>query len=218
LITDRPGLQGEQWDRCRPCHDAAIAASQRKPELPVHESASQDEWAVWLESHHASSNGVWLRIAKKGSPTPSVSYPEALDVAICFGWIDGQKRGLDEFFWLQRFTPRGPRSKWSQVNRQKATELIDASRIHAAGLAEIRAAKADGRWDDAYEPQSRATVPEDFARALEADPAAGEFFSTLTGATRYAFLYRLHQVKTADRRARRIAGYIERLRDGRTLH
>jgi uncharacterized protein YdeI (YjbR/CyaY-like superfamily) len=160
---------------------------------------------------------VWLRIAKKGSPTPSVSYAEALDVAICVGWIDGQKRALDEFFWLQRFTPRGPRSKWSQVNRRKATELIDAGRMHAAGLAQVRAAQTDGRWDDAYEPQSRATVPEDFARALAADPAAAEFFSTLTGSTRYAFLYRLHQVKSPKARARRIADYIDRLSEGRTL-
>lgn len=160
---------------------------------------------------------MWLRVAKKGSPTSSVSYAEALDVAICFGWIDGQKRALDEFFWLQRFTPRGPRSKWSQVNRRKATGLIDAGRMHAAGLAQVRAAQADGRWDDAYEPQSRATVPDDFARALAADPEAAAFFSTLTGSTRYAFLYRLHQVKTPKARARRIAGYVDRLSEGRTL-
>jgi uncharacterized protein YdeI (YjbR/CyaY-like superfamily) len=195
-----------------------IAARKPKPELPVHKSASQDEWETWLRSHHASSAGVWLRIAKQGSPTPSVSYAEALDVAICFGWIDGQKRGLDESFWLQRFTPRSPRSKWSQVNRQKATELIEAGLMHAAGHAQVRAAQEDGRWADAYEPQSRATVPEDFAHALAANPAAGDFFSTLTGAARYAFLYRLHQVKKADARARRIAGYIERLSEGRTLH
>jgi uncharacterized protein YdeI (YjbR/CyaY-like superfamily) len=184
----------------------------------VHKSASQDRWAAWLHAHHASSGGVWLRIAKKGSPTPSVSYAEALEVAICFGWIDGQKRALDESFWLQRFTPRGPRSKWSQINRQKATELIDAGRMRAAGLAQVEAAQRDGRWEAAYEPQSRASVPEDFARALEANPAAGEFFSTLTGSTRYAFLYRLHQVTRADARARRIADYIERLSDGRTLN
>jgi uncharacterized protein YdeI (YjbR/CyaY-like superfamily) len=184
----------------------------------VHQSANQDEWETWLRSHHASSAGVWLRIAKRGSPTPSVSYAEALDVAICFGWIDGQKRGLDESFWLQRFTPRGPRSKWSQVNRQKATELTEAGRMHAAGHAQVRAAQEDGRWAEAYEPQSRATVPEDFAHALAANPAAGEFFSTLTGAARYAFLYRLHQVKRADARAKRIADYIERLSEGRTLH
>jgi uncharacterized protein YdeI (YjbR/CyaY-like superfamily) len=212
-----PSPTAGDGDRSRLCHDGAIATGQPKPELPVHESASRHAWAAWLESHHASSSGVWLRIAKKGSPTPSVSYAEALEVAICFGWIDGQKRGLDELFWLQRFTPRGPRSKWSQLNRQKATELIEAGRVHAAGLAEVRAAQSDGRWDDAYEPQSRATVPEDFARAMQADPAAGEFFSTLTGSTRYAFLYRLHQVKTVEARARRIADYIERLRAGRTL-
>lgn len=200
-----------------PCHDGAIAGRQPKPELPIHASASQDAWEAWLASHHASSSGVWLRIAKKGSPTPSVSYAEALDVAICFGWIDGQKRRFDESFWLQRFTPRGPRSKWSQINRQKATELIDAVRMQAAGLAQVRAAQADGRWADAYEPQGAATIPEDFARALDSNRAAREFFSTLKATSRYAFLYRLHRVKSPARRAQRIADYIERLSEGRTL-
>jgi len=189
-----------------------------RPELPVHESASRSAWEAWLQSHHDRSDGVWLRIAKKGSPTPSVSYPEALEVALCFGWIDGQKRPLDEHFWLQRFTPRGPRSKWSQVNRQKATELIDAGRMHEAGLSQIRAAQADGRWEDAYQSQSTATIPDDFARALAAHPAARDFFATLKGTKRYAFLYRLHHVKSPERRTRRIADYIERLNEGRTLN
>jgi uncharacterized protein YdeI (YjbR/CyaY-like superfamily) len=199
------------------CHDGGIAGRQPNPELPIHASASQDEWEAWLASHHASSNGVWLRIAKKGSPAPSVSYAEALDVALCFGWIDGQKRRLDESFWLQRFTPRGPRSRWSQINRRKATELIDAGRMQAAGLAQVRAAQADGRWENAYEPQGAATIPDDFARALDSNQAAREFFSTLTGTNRYAFLYRLHHVKSPERRAQRIADYIERLSAGRTL-
>jgi uncharacterized protein YdeI (YjbR/CyaY-like superfamily) len=161
---------------------------------------------------------VWLRIAKKGSPTPSVSYAEALDIALCFGWIDGQKRALDESFWLQRFTPRGPRSKWSQINRQKATELIGAGRMQAAGLVQVRAAQGDGRWEDAYEPQGAATIPDDFARALDANRTAWEFFATLKGTSRYAFLYRLHQVKSPERRAQRIADYIERLSEGRMLN
>jgi uncharacterized protein YdeI (YjbR/CyaY-like superfamily) len=198
--------------RCR------IAARQPKPQLPVHESASQEQWESWLHANHDRSDGVWLRIAKKGCSTPSVSYAEALEVAICFGWIDGQKRALDGSFWLQRFTRRGPRSKWSQVNRQKASELIDAGRMHEPGLAQVRAAQADGRWDEAYQSQSTATIPDDFARALDANPGAKQFFETLTGTSRYAFLYRLHHVKRPERRAARIADYIERLSEGRTLN
>jgi uncharacterized protein YdeI (YjbR/CyaY-like superfamily) len=161
---------------------------------------------------------VWLKIAKPGSGQGTVSYAQALGVAICFGWIDGQKRALDDSFWLQRFTPRGPRSKWSEINRQKAADLIAAGRMRAAGRAQVESAQADGRWDAAYEPQSRATVPADLQRALDADPEAREFFATLTGARRYAFLYRLHNVKTPKARARRIAGYIELLSQRRTLN
>ncbi len=140
-----------------------------------------------------------------------------LDAAICFGWIDARRRGHDETFFLQRFTPRGPRSKWSQINRSKATELIAAGRMRPAGHAEVKAAQADGRWDAAYEPQSRATVPPDFERALDDNPAARDFFDTLTGSRRYAFLFRLHHVKTKAARERRIADYIARLSAGRTL-
>ncbi|HET8980856.1 MAG TPA: YdeI/OmpD-associated family protein [Solirubrobacteraceae bacterium] len=187
-------------------------------ELPTLHCAAAEDWERWLETNHAASPGVWLRFAKRGAGEPSVGFPQALELAICFGWIDGQLRPLDSGFYLRRFTPRGPRSRWSQVNRSKAEDLIAAGRMRAPGLAQVQAAQADGRWEAAYEPQSRATVPDDLQRALAAEPAAGEFFETLTGVRRYAFLYRLHHVKDPQARARRIAGYIELLREGRTLN
>ena len=182
-----------------------------KPELPTLEFADAGAWERWLERNHDSSPGIWLKIAKKGAPTATVDHPQALEQAIRYGWIDGQKRGFDEHYWLQRFTPRGPRSKWSQVNRDKALELIAEKRMKPAGLAQFEAARSDGRLEEAYEPQSRATVPADFQVALEQNPAAAEFFATLKGANRYAFLYRLHHVKKPEARAKRIAMYIEML-------
>jgi uncharacterized protein YdeI (YjbR/CyaY-like superfamily) len=189
-----------------------------KQDLPILEFPDRNAWERWLEGNHHSARGVWLKIAKKGSASSTVDYAEALEEAIRYGWIDGQKGGYDESHWLQRFTPRGPRSKWSQVNCEKALELIANERMTPAGLAEVEAAQRDGRFDDAYEPQSRATIPGDFQRALDANPDAGEFFATLKGANRYAFLYRLHHVKTADARAKRIARYIEMLSEGKTFH
>jgi uncharacterized protein YdeI (YjbR/CyaY-like superfamily) len=189
-----------------------------KPELPTIEFADPAKWEAWLDKHHDSSPGVWLKIAKKGAPSATVNYAEALEQAIRYGWIDGQKRGFDDHYWLQRFTPRGPRSKWSQVNRDKALELIAQDRMKPAGLAQFEAAKRDGRLDEAYEPQSRATVPEDFQQALDQNPAAAEFFDTLKGANRYAFLYRLHHVKKPEARAKRIAVYIGMLSERRTFH
>jgi uncharacterized protein YdeI (YjbR/CyaY-like superfamily) len=186
-------------------------------ELPIVELADQAAWRAWLEANHTSPDGVWLRFAKKSSPTATVTYAEALQEALCFGWIDGQVRSDDEHFYLQRFTPRRARSKWSQTNVAHAERLIAEGRMHAAGLAQIEAAKADGRWEAAYPAQSQVQVPEDFQRALDADPAAKQFFETLTGSTRYAFLYRLHQVRSPQARADRIAAYIERLTAGKTL-
>jgi uncharacterized protein YdeI (YjbR/CyaY-like superfamily) len=187
------------------------------PELPVFEASDQDAWRAWLEANHGAQDGVWLKFAKKGSPTATVTYAEALEEALCFGWIDGQARGLDEHFYLQRFTPRRRRSKWSQNNVEKAERLIAEGRMQAAGLAQIEAARADGRWEAAYPAQSQAQVPEDFQAALDAEPAAREFFDTLTGSNRYAFLYRLHNVADPSARQKRIAGYIELLNSRRTL-
>ena len=161
--------------------------------------------------------GVWLKFARRGASATTVTHAEALDVAICFGWIDGRVHRFDETYYLQRFTPRGPRSRWSQVNREKAERLIAAGRMRAAGQAHIDAARSDGRWDAAYEPPSRATVPDDLRAALDAEPTAKQFFERLTTMQRYAFLYRLHHVKTPQARRRRIEMYIELLRDGRTL-
>ncbi|MFL5859700.1 MAG: YdeI/OmpD-associated family protein [Solirubrobacteraceae bacterium] len=188
------------------------------PDLNVVECPDDRHWERWLEQHHADAADAWVKIAKKGTGVTTVRYPEVLDTAICFGWIDAQRRPLDETYFLQRFTPRGPRSRWSQVNRDKAQVLMAAGRMRPAGHAQIENARADGRWDAAYEPQSRASVPDDFQRALDADPAAREFFAALKGQKRYAFLFRLHHVKTQKARDRRIASYIELLREGRTLN
>ena len=186
-------------------------------DLPIVQLPDQSAWRDWLQANHASQDGVWLKFAKKGSPTGTVNYAEALEEALCFGWIDGQVRRHDEHFYLQRFTPRRTRSKWSQNNVEKAERLIAEGRMQAPGLAQIEAARGDGRWEAAYPAQSQAEVPEDFARALDASPAAAQFFATLTGSTRYAFLYRLHNVADPDARAKRIARYIELLSERRTL-
>jgi uncharacterized protein YdeI (YjbR/CyaY-like superfamily) len=186
-------------------------------ELPIVQVPDQSGWRDWLRANHDSQDGAWLKFAKKGSPTATVSYAQALEEALCFGWIDGQVRRHDEHFYLQRFTPRRTRSKWSKNNVEKTERLIADGRMHPAGLAQVEAAKADGRWEAAYPAQSQAEVPEDLQRAFDANPPANEFFATLTGSTRYAFLYRLHNVRTPDARANRIARYIELLSERRTL-
>lgn len=186
------------------------------PELPIVTCADQAAWEAWLEANNAQA-GAWLKFAKKSSPHRTVTYAEAVEGALCYGWIDGQARSLDEHFYLQRFTPRRKRSKWSQSNVEKATRLIEAGRMRASGLAQVEAAKADGRWDEAYPPSSEAKPSPDFQQALDANPDAAAFFASLSGMNRYAFLYRLHQVKDPARRADRIADYITRLSHGRTL-
>lgn len=188
-----------------------------RAELAVLQHPDRAAWRRWLERHHADSPGVWLKLAKNGSGQTTPNHSEALEEALCFGWIDGQVARLDERFYLIRFTPRRAQSRWSQVNREKATKLIATGRMHPAGLAQVESARADGRWDNAYEPQSRATVPEDFQAALDGNANAGKFFAGLTGSARYAFLYRLHQVREPARRAKRIAEYVALLGAGRTL-
>lgn len=189
-----------------------------QPELPVLRFDDDAAWEAWLQANHGSAPGIWMSFAKKGSEITTVSYAKALDTALCFGWIDGQLRKLDDRLYLQRFTPRAPRSRWSQINRDKAEALIAAGRMREPGLARIREAQGDGRWDAAYEPQARATVPEDLQRVLDECPAAARFFAGLTGAHRYAFLHRLHHVTKPEARAKRIADYVELLRAGRTLN
>ncbi len=192
-------------------------SSVRRQEVPLVQLADRAAWESWLATNHDSAGGAWLKLAKKGSPEAAVTQAEAIEEAICFGWIDGQVRGYDEHFFLQRFTPRRPRSKWSAINRKRAQRLISEGRMKAAGLREYQSAQADGRLDDAYPSQATATVPADFQAALEQDARAREFFETLTGSARYAFLYRLHHVKDVQRRAARIAMYIELLRQHRLL-
>jgi uncharacterized protein YdeI (YjbR/CyaY-like superfamily) len=168
-------------------------------------------WSDWLARNHESSRGVWLKMAKKASGIASINYQEALEVALMWGWIDGQKQSHDTTSWLQRFTPRGPKSIWSKINREKALALIAAGKMKPAGLVEVERAKKDGRWEAAYDSQSRAAVPDDLAAALAANPRAAEFFATLNSTNRYAVLFRVHHAKKAETRARRIATFIEML-------
>jgi uncharacterized protein YdeI (YjbR/CyaY-like superfamily) len=179
---------------------------------------SAEAWQIWLDAHHDDSPGVWLQIAKKASGIPTVTYAEALDVALCFGWIDGQKNSYDDDFFLQRFTPRRGRSKWSKINVDKVAELTASGRMRPAGQAQVDAAKADGRWEAAYGSFSTITVPPDLQAALDANPAASEFFATISKTNRYAVLYRIHDAKRPDTRARRIATCVEMLAEGKTFH
>jgi uncharacterized protein YdeI (YjbR/CyaY-like superfamily) len=187
-------------------------------DLETRAFASAEEWEAWLREHHDSAPGVWIKFARKDSGIPTVTYLEALHAALCFGWIDGQARSLDEAFYVQRFTPRRARSIWSKRNRQFATALIESGRMQPAGLREVERAKADGRWEAAYEGQRRAEVPPDLQAALDADPAAREHFATLDSRNRYAILYRIGEAKRPETRARRIAQYVEMLREGRRIH
>jgi uncharacterized protein YdeI (YjbR/CyaY-like superfamily) len=189
-----------------------------KDDLPVITRRSQAHWSEWLERYHDDSAGVWLKIAKKNSGISTVTHREALEDALCFGWIDGQRQSFDETYFLQRFTPRTARSRWSQINCASAERLIAAGRMRPAGLVQVEAAKADGRWEAAYEPQSRASVPKDLQAALDANPAAKAFFETLRGQNRYAILYRVGDAKRAETRAKRIAQFVQMCSEGRTVH
>jgi uncharacterized protein YdeI (YjbR/CyaY-like superfamily) len=186
---------------------------------PVVSFADQAAWRAWLAAHHGDGpEGVWLKIAKKGSAVVSVDYAQALEVALCYGWIDGQKRGLDETHWLQRFSPRRSRSIWSKINRAKAEALVATGEMQPAGLAEIERAKADGRWEAAYDGQRTSTVPDDLAAAFADNAVAREFFATLDSTNRYAILHRLQTAKKPETRARRLAQFVEMLSEHRTIH
>ena len=180
--------------------------------------ASAEEFERWLEENHEASPGVWMKIAKKGTGVPTATHAEALELALCFGWIDGQRQAHDDTWFLQRFTPRKPRSRWSRINRDKATALIASGSMRPAGLREVERAKADGRWDAAYEGQRSATVPDDLQAALDASPRAAEFFKTLSSQNRYAILYRLQDAKRPETRARRLEKFVGMLERGETLH
>jgi uncharacterized protein YdeI (YjbR/CyaY-like superfamily) len=187
-------------------------------ELPIVLFSSSTNLEAWLGEEYATSDGIWLKIAKKGSGIESVSYAQALEVALCFGWIDSRKRGYDENHFLQRFTPRRPRGRWSKINREKVEALIEAGRMRPAGLAEVDAAKADGRWETAYAGQRTAEVPDDLRGALDANPVAGQFFETLDSANRYAIIYRLGEAKRPETRERRLRKFVEKLERGEKLH
>lgn len=175
-------------------------------------------WRAWLAAHAGESDGIRLAIAKKGGDHASVSYAEALDEALCVGWIDGQKGALDEHHFLQNFGPRRARSIWSTINRDKADALIAQGRMQPSGLAEIERAKADGRWDAAYAGSKSIEVPDELRAALDAEPAAAAFFATLTSQNRYAILFRLHNVKKAETRTRNIEKYVGMLARGETIY
>jgi len=186
--------------------------------LPTLAFASAAAWEQWLADNHTASEGVWIRIAKKNVDVESVRYPEVLESALCFGWIDGRRESLDERHFLQRFTPRRPRSRWSRINREKVEQLIAHGRIRPAGLAEVERAKAGGRWAAAYDGQKNSTVPDDLQRELDARPKARAFFTQLSSQNRYAIIYRLHDAKRPETRARRLARFVAMLEAGEAIH
>lgn len=173
---------------------------------------------TWLKKHHATSDGLWLKIAKRGAQEPSVTYAEAVEIALCWGWIDGQKKGLDEQHFLQRFTPRRARSIWSKINVDKVARLIEAGRMQPPGHAQVEAAKADGRWAQAYDGAKTATVPDDLVAALDAKPSAKAFFATLNASNRYAVLWRIQTAVKPETRARRVAQLVDMLARGEVIH
>ena len=183
-------------------------------DVPVLSFAAASEFEAWLEEHHAEPGGILIKFAKAGTGIASITYPEAVEAALCFGWIDGQSKRLDDTYWVQRFTPRRPRSMWSRINRDKALALIAAGRMRPAGLREVERAQADGRWERAYAGPATAEVPPELASVLENDPQAAAFFAGLDKTNRYAYIHRFQQAKRPETRAKLVAG----LREGRLLH
>jgi uncharacterized protein YdeI (YjbR/CyaY-like superfamily) len=179
---------------------------------------SAEAWEAWLAEHHADTDGIWVKFAKKASGIPTVVYAEAVHAALKYGWIDGHTKRVDDDYYIQRFTPRRARSRWSKINRAKAEALIASGAMEPAGLAEVERAKADGRWDAAYDAASTATVPDDLRAALDRDPAAAQLFETLDSANRYAILHRLQDAKKPETRARRIEKFVAMLSRGETIY
>ena len=180
-------------------------------ELPIRTFEGKKDWAVWLDKNHSTSSGVWLKLARKASGIQSVTYDEALEVALCYGWIDGQRKSHDETSFLQKFTRRGPRSIWSKINTEKAQRLIESGKMKPAGLKAVESAKQDGRWDAAYASQSKAVPPEDLQAELDRNTKAKAFFATLDSRNRYAILHRIHTAKKAETRAKRIGEFVSML-------
>lgn len=217
LLTSKRLIQ----HRCPPASPPLVHTAH----MPIDKSAgtpisfkSAKVFEAWLKQNHATSPGLWLKIAKRGADEASVTYPEAVEIALCWGWIDSQKKGLDEQYFLQRFTPRRARSVWSKINVEKISTLTKEGRMHAPGLAQVEAAKADGRWAQAYDGARTSVVPEDLIAALDATPSAKAFFSTINAANRYAVLWRIQTAVKAETRARRIAQLVEMLARGEAVH
>jgi uncharacterized protein YdeI (YjbR/CyaY-like superfamily) len=189
-----------------------------KSDIPVLGFEDQKAWAAWLSKNGKTATGLWLKLAKKAGGPKALTYDEALESALCYGWIDGQKKGFDETAWLQKFTPRGPKSIWSKINCAKAEALIANGQMKPAGLKAVEAAKADGRWEAAYDSQRTGGVPDDFQVELDRHPKAKAFFATVNSANRYAFLFRIQTAKKAETRAKRIQQFIEMLERGETIH
>jgi len=185
---------------------------------PVRLFRSRAAWESWLTRHHDDDAGIWIKFAKKGTGATTVTYDEALEAALCYGWIDTQVKRLDDTYYLQRFTPRRARSKWSKTNRAAATRLIAAGLMKEPGLRAVESAKADGRWAAAYDGPATATVPDDLEQALRRNKRAREFFATLSGQNRYAILYRIQDAKRPETRARRIAQFVEMLARGEKIY
>ncbi len=194
-----------------------MVASKAKTALPTLLFARQRDFAAWVAKHE-DSPGVWLKLAKKGAREASLSYAEAVEVALCYGWIDGQKQALDAEYWLQKFTPRTKKSIWSKINREKAEALLKSQRVTRAGLLAIEAAKADGRWAAAYDSAKKSEVPADLEAALAKNKKAREFFATLDAANRYAILFRLQTAKKAETRERRLTEFVAMLARGEKIH
>lgn len=194
------------------------SAQNSRPDLPVLPFEDQQAWADWLDKNHATSKGLWLRLAKKASGLPSVTYAEAVEVALCYGWIDGQKKSYDQTSSLQKFTPRGAKSIWSKINRGKVEALIGSGQMKAAGLKAVEQAKQDGRWDAAYDSPRNATVPDDFQAALDSNAEAKTFFATLNSTNRYAILFRIQTAKKAETRTKRIEQFVQMLERHEKVH
>ena len=192
--------------------------SSTKPELPTLTFASQSKWADWLAKQHDKSAGVWMKLAKKDSGILSITITEALDIALCYGWIDGQRLSFDEKHYLQKYTPRRPKSIWSKINVEKVERLIASGQMKPAGLKAIEAAKADGRWAQAYDGQKNMSVPEDFQTVLDKNKKAKAFFATLNSVNRYAILFRIHTAKKAETRTKRIKQFIEMLEKNEKIY
>ncbi|TGL80354.1 YdeI/OmpD-associated family protein [Leptospira yasudae] len=187
-------------------------------DCPVLFFKNRKEWATWLKANHRSDSAIWIKLAKKESSVPSITYAEALEVALCYGWIDSQKQKYDASHWLQRFSIRGSKSIWSKINREKAEQLIASKEMKAPGLAAVEAAKKDGRWDKAYASQSKMEVPEEFQKLLDKNSSAKKFFETLNSTNRYAILFRIHNAKKEETKIKRMKEFVEMLKRKETLH